>query len=96
MLLTPAEPNTIAIAAPPASLDVAQQHDAQVPERVLSFLRLQGKPTPTLDIARAVFGPDARAKTINPHLHRKPLFDQLVKSATKPNGGGPQWSLKTI
>lgn len=61
--------------------------------QILAFLQSKNEPTKTIDIARHVFGKDAKAKDVNPTLYRMSHAGSIVKTA-KDNGGDPRWSLK--
>lgn len=74
----------------PVSADLVSQ-DA-VEEKLLLFLAEADEPIPTLKIARALFGPSATRKTINPILYKMEKRHLIVKTCEK-DGTKPHWTI---
>ena len=61
--------------------------------KVVNYLMTKTEPTPTLELAREVFGKGSSTKLINPILYKLEREQRIIKSA-QPDGSKPHWSLK--
>lgn len=59
---------------------------------ILEYLGSRSDPTSPLDIAKAVIGPDARKKDVNPTLYKLLKENRVTKSSTE-TGAKPRWAL---
>jgi hypothetical protein len=61
-------------------------------EAVVTYLQSQEQPASTLQVAKAVFGPSASCKQVNPLLYQ--LLKQGVATKTsESNGTNPRWAM---
>lgn len=60
--------------------------------KIWHFLGASNQPTPTLAIAKVLFGSQATAKHVNPDLYAMEKAGLVAKvPPTQPNGGNPHW-----
>lgn len=63
-----------------------------IESQISSVLSIQQQPMPTLIIAKSIFGVNARAKDVNPHLYRMEKKG-LVNKYCEEGGKNPRWVL---
>lgn len=65
---------------------------SEIEDKILNFLRENPGPQATLEVARHVLNPQAKAKDINPSLYRL-LKEVKITKQSEADGTKPRWSI---